>query len=177
MKTLPINNPEALIPFLTKPSHQLFYAMGLKTGFRVSELLSLKVKDVFYSTGELRSLVTVERRNMKGKNKSRSVPLSEQSRKFIKEHSKVDLNYLERPLFDFGRIAANLFLDKARKRAGIEQRIACHSMRKTFAAKVYSLSGCDLTVTQKAMGHASINSTIQYLEVDQDKLNKVFENL
>ena len=163
MKTLPISTPESLLPHFSKPTHRLFYALGLKTGFRVSELLSLRVRDVFHPSGEVLSLVTVERRNMKGKRSSRSVPLSAQSKEFIRTQATPDLSSPDAHLFQFGRRAANLFLDVARIKAGSETRVACHSMRKTFAKRVFDVSGRDLTITQKLMGHSSINSTVQYL--------------
>lgn len=47
---------------------------GIYTGFRITELLSLRLRDV-YQHQEVLSRVTVPRRNMKGKHASRSVPL------------------------------------------------------------------------------------------------------
>jgi excisionase family DNA binding protein len=42
-------------------------------------------------------------------------------------------------------------------------KIATHSMRKTFADRVYEKLGRDIFRTQKALGHRNINSTVQYL--------------
>ena len=178
MKTQAINNPLELLPYLKNPLHRIFYVLGLKTGFRVSELLSLEVRDVYLSTGEVRLNITVERKNMKGQTVSRTVPLSPTSRDLIKAQGIPErFNFEQSKLFPFKRIAAHRFLDKARRDAGWEQRVACHSMRKTFAARVFELSDKDLHVTQKALGHASIDSTIRYLEVDQEKLMEVFDKL
>jgi site-specific recombinase XerD len=47
--------------------------------------------------------------------------------------------------------------------AGISGKLGTHAMRKTFASRVYELLGHDLVKTQRALGHASINSTVAYL--------------
>lgn len=43
-------------------------------------------------------------------------------------------------------------------------RLGTHSLRKTFARKVFVLSGHDLQVTRAALGHTSICVTERYLE-------------
>lgn len=139
--------------------------------------MSLRVCDVFNSDGSVKPSITVERRNMKGRDRSRTVALSEASRNFVASQHCPQMSFYNAKLFDFGRRAANQFLNVARIKAGVPNRVACHSMRKTFAKRVFELSGKDLTITQKLMGHKSINSTIQYLEVDQDRINEVVEAL
>ena len=51
------------------------FLLGCKTGFRISELLSLRVKDV-WKYGKIVKRVTVRRKNMKKKVESRSVVLA-----------------------------------------------------------------------------------------------------
>ncbi len=49
--------------------------------------------------------------------------------------------------------------------------LGTHMMRKTFANRLYERLGRDLFKTQKALGHQNVNSTVQYLHVDQDEIN------
>jgi integrase len=42
-------------------------------------------------------------------------------------------------------------------------KLGMHAMRKTFRNCVYDLLKHDLVKTQRAMGHANVNSTVQYL--------------
>lgn len=177
MKTQAIHSPEALIPYL-KPIYQRLYALGLKTGFRISELLSLRVCDVYLPSGKVKHYISVERKNMKGKSRSRTVPLSEASRLFIESFGAPEnLSFYQAHLFPFHYTTVNRALETARKEAGIDRRVSSHAMRKTFAKRVFELSKGDLHVCQKALGHTQITSTMQYLEVDQDKLDLVFQQL
>ena len=46
---------------------------------------------------------------------------------------------------------------------------SAHSLRHTFACRVYSATG-DLQVTQQALGHSSIASTVIYAKVDKARV-------
>ena len=56
--------------------------MAIKSGYRVSELLSIKVGDVFQH-GQFRTHVVVEAKNMKGKKKSRAVVIHSAAKEAI----------------------------------------------------------------------------------------------
>lgn len=56
------------------------FAVGLNTGFRISELLSLTVGDVVTQNGEITKFVSVRRANMKG---GKAAPLEEDMPPFI----------------------------------------------------------------------------------------------
>jgi integrase len=43
-------------------------------------------------------------------------------------------------------------------------------MRKTYAKNIYHQLNHDLVDTQKALGHASIASTVRYLDADDDRI-------
>ncbi len=149
------------------------FALGLATGFRVSELLSLTREDVWHNSAPKGS-VAVRRANMKGKAASRSVPLSQGAKEAI-------LNYFEQfdnsfdensRLFPFTRQHAARILAHAYKAAGLGEGYSTHSMRKTFAKRVYEKLGRNLVNTQRAMGHKSVNSTVAYLAVDQEAIDR-----
>jgi integrase len=54
--------------------NKALFMRGLKTGYRITELLSLRVGDVYQHEKGI-DRVTVQRRNMKGKMRSRTVIL------------------------------------------------------------------------------------------------------
>ena len=162
---------------------QSLFILGIKTGFRISELLSLKVKDVMQN-GEILDRVTVHKNNMKGKARSRSVILHPEAKALLKKYLN-EVGYgPERDLFvshktkeALSRIQAYKILKQAYLDAGLTEdkgTLATHSMRKTFANKVYENLGRDILKTGKALGHVGgymYKNTELYLEVNQDEVD------
>ena len=67
------------------PRDRCLFVVGCLTGFRVSELLSLRLCDVCFPDGTIRKEVTVARKNIKRKRKSRAVCLPEPARAAVRE--------------------------------------------------------------------------------------------
>lgn len=63
-----------------------YFCLSLNTGFRVSEILSLKVGDVFDRLGNVTKFVSIQKMNMKGKKKGRSVVVSDVLRERLVEY-------------------------------------------------------------------------------------------
>jgi len=73
-------------------------------------------------------------------------------------------------------------LSKAARKLGITSKIGTHSMRKTFANRVYQnlldKSNADaLRIVQAGLGHENINNTIKYLSFREDELNKTINEV
>ena len=51
-----------------------------------------------------------------------------------------------------------------------------HSPRKTFAKMVYQKSGNDLMVTQRALQHTNIQTTLAYLDTLSDEVTRAMLN-
>jgi site-specific recombinase XerC len=49
---------------------------------------------------------------------------------------------------------------------------SAHSLRHSFATRIYGETG-DLQLTQAALGHASVNSTVIYAKLDRARLRAV----
>jgi integrase len=154
------------------------FTLGWNSGFRVSELLSLTVGDVLQHR-EIVDRVTVQRRATKGKRESRTVVLNGRAqtalRRWLGEMGDVSPGT---PLFPsrkgdgaISRVQAHRVLKAAVGANELQGKIASHSMRKTFAEKVYDKLDGDLPKLQKALGHASINSTISYLSFKQEDVD------
>ena len=154
------------------------FMLGCYSGFRVSELLSLKVGDVV-EYGGIVSQVTVQRRNMKGSGSGRSVALNPKARealmRWLVELGEVSCSA---PLFPsrkgdrpISRVQAHRILKEAAAVNQIGGKVSTHSMRKSFAQRVHKAVDGDLMKTQRALGHKSINSTVQYLSFDQQDVD------
>jgi site-specific recombinase XerD len=59
---------------------------------------------------------------------------------------------------------------QAAKQAGAAERVATHSLRKTFAQSIYASTDHDIIVTQRALGHRSIQTTARYLDASEPEV-------
>lgn len=172
MKALAMSETDqsAMLSALPYP-YNLLFLLGTKTGLRISELLSLKMSDLYNDQCQVTKTLYVSKQHVKGKKMSRYIPLNDKTRSEIMSLARISKR--DDLLFPLSRLTVYRTFERTRKCLGIETRLATHGMRKTFAKKVYELSGRNLILTQKSLGHSSINSTIRYLEVDIDELNSV----
>lgn len=159
------------------------FLLGIKAGFRISELLSLQAGDLLRA-GRMVDRVTVARRHMKKKIEGRTVLLHPEAKKALAEW--IDEMETSQPVVDgtfvflsrkgdnkpVSRIHAWRVLHKAFESKELGGKLGTHSMRKTFANKVYEALGFDLIKTQKALGHKNINSTAQYLSFREEDIDR-----
>ncbi len=172
------------------PRNRAVFVLGVKTGFRISEILSLKVGDVVDQNRTIAGEIEVKRQNMKKKQESRSVPvhpeLLEELEKYADWLESKNLLLRSRPLFPAN---GNRFLTRQEywavmKRAamlvGVHGRgISTHTMRKTFAERVHVhfmeavLKGEKVDVlrsTQETLGHKDPESTTHYLRENKKRV-------
>lgn len=145
------------------------------TGIRVTELISLDIKDVNLSVGFIRCI---------GKGKERIVPLYKTAVKALATY----INEVRAQLLDEPRQQA-LFVNMNGERmsrqgfwkivkyyqekAGISKDITPHTLRHSFAAHLLE-NGADLKSIQEMLGHADISSTQIYTQVVNQKLRDVY---
>jgi integrase len=161
-----------------KRDRALFF-LGIKSGFRISELLSLRIRDV-YQYGAIVDRVTVQRRNIKRKVEGRTVPIHPDAKAALSEWI-AELGTVAPETFVFlsrkgvnraiGRVQAYRILEEAYDTNGLAGKLGTHSMRKTFADPVYEKLGRDLVRTQRALGHRNINSTVSYLSFREEEID------
>lgn len=156
------------------------------TGFRISEILSLKVGSVLRN-GAIVSKIGVAPRNMKGGyGRTRWIPVLPELQRALCSY----LAWLRRrfelspdmPLFisregdksgnlrPLTRESARRIMHAAFAAAAIENdgRLGTHTLRKTWARKVYKNSGNDIMILKAALNHSDISVTQKYLEADED---------
>jgi len=148
--------------------------LALQTGLRRSEICSLAVDDVEFSTRATVGRVRVR----KGKGgKERSVTLNDAAQKALKEylavrpgdtgHQEIFLNNRRKPC-DPAIISA--VFKKYMEKAGIKGA-SFHSLRHTFAT--HSLrKGTNIIVIQEALGHKSLTTTQKYLHFLEEMMDR-----
>ena len=168
--------------------------MGLNTGFRISELLSLRIGQVLHR-GYVLERVRVERANIKGKREGRDVALNREARQALAEWIPVLIGWRGAgdDVFLFqsnkgGRITrrqASRIMSGLAARLGWPPRIGTHSLRKTFAGDVYEWAMRNWTPSQenpirvvmRALGHSSVAVTEAYLGLDMAQVDKAVMSL
>lgn len=158
------------------------FLLGVKSGFRISEILSLALGDIVQA-GRIVERVTVQRRNMKKKVEGRTVLLHPEARDALTAWiiRLREAGYMTADAYVFqsrkggnrpiGRVQAYKILREAYEANEMGGKLGTHSMRKTFANRVYDRLGRDLVKTQRALGHRNINSTVQYLSFREEDID------
>ena len=154
------------------------FMLGVSTGGRISELLSLTVGDVWQNRRAVTDLL-FDRSIVKGGEISRAVPVNSDGRRAISDliawhEEKYNTIAPSRPLFPsrnkngsvaMNRQTAHEMLKKAFLDAGLNGKLATHSLRKSFAQRVYEESG-DIYLVQELLGHRNVSTTQKYIGVN-----------
>lgn len=145
-------------------------------GLRVSELVSLDIKDVDLK----RCIIRVTRKN----NKIQELPypdditdcLETYMKYRIELNKKFDTARSKNPLFLSQRNtrisdqSVRVLLKKYCTRLGITD-ISCHTFRRTCLSTFYNITK-DIRLTAKIGGHSVATATKYYVDVDQERLRK-----
>jgi integrase/recombinase XerD len=143
------------------------------SGLRVSELVNLKISNVYFNDGFMRIL---------GKgSKERLVPLGGISAKRISEYIKQirihtdvkkgaeDFVFLNRRGNPLSRVMIFNIVKQSAVKAGLKKSISPHTLRHSFATELIQ-RGADLRAVQDMLGHESITTTEIYTHLDRDYL-------
>jgi integrase len=145
------------------------FVLGVLSGFRISELSSLRVGDVLQYGGVVER-VTVQRRHMKRKIEGRTVVLHPEARHalalWVMQLQARGLGDPKTYVFrsqkgvncPMTRRQAWEILHEAAVTNELPGKLGTHCMRKTFADRIYERSGRDLIATKHALGHKHVNS-------------------
>ena len=167
---------------LSKPEGERNRAM-LETlyscGLRVSELINLKLSDLFFEEGFVK---------VTGKgNKQRFVPIGESTEKYIvfykeliRSHLQIhkgheDTLFLNRRGRQLTRAMVFTIIKDLAVKIGLNKTISPHTFRHSFATHLLE-NGADLRSIQLMLGHESITTTEVYMHLDRKFLTEVINN-
>jgi integrase/recombinase XerD len=145
-------------------------------GLRVSELVSLKISDLFFEEGFVK---------ITGKgNKQRFVPIGyvtqkfiETYRKLVRSHLKIekgfeDTLFLNRRGKQLTRAMIFTIIKDLATKINLNKTISPHTLRHSFATHLLE-NGADLRSIQLMLGHESITTTEIYVHLDRKHLNQI----
>lgn len=143
-------------------------------GLRVSELVNLKLSDLFIDEKFVRVI---------GKgNKERLVPISQKAIDEIKlwfidrnlmniKPGEQDYVFLNRRGAHLTRTMILIMIKKYAKEAGLKKTISPHTLRHSFATALLK-GGADLRAIQEMLGHEDIGTTEIYTHMETSDLRK-----
>ena len=167
--------------------NQGLFVLGVSTGGRISELLSLKIGDV-YQNGKPVSDLLFDKSIVKGGEVSRAVPVNVNGRDAIEGLIRWHTDHYgdiapSRPLFPsrqgnkaMDRRMAHAVLKSAFEAAGLNGKLATHSMRKSFAQRLYEQTN-DIYAVQEMLGHKNVATTQKYLGVNYASVRDAVEKM
>ncbi len=153
---------------------ELLFACGL----RVSELVNLRISDLFFEEGLIRIIG-------KGK-KYRFVPIDTDTISYITTYvssirtqlsikkEDVDIVFLNRRGGKLTRAMIFTIVKNISKQIGIQKNVSPHSFRHSFATSLLE-NGADIRMIQIMLGHESILTTEIYTHISREKLKIVVD--
>ncbi|MDQ8012739.1 MAG: site-specific tyrosine recombinase XerD [Flavobacterium nitrogenifigens] len=148
-------------------------------GLRVSELISLKISDLFFDEGFIK---------ITGKgNKERFVPIGSLTQKYIEIYKNAvrsnlivkkgaeDTLFLNRRGNQLTRAMVFTIIKDLAQKMGLKKSISPHTLRHSFATHLLE-NGADLRSIQLMLGHESITTTEIYVHLDRSFLKEVMHS-
>lgn len=151
------------------------------SGLRVSELVELKLGNIYFDIGFLRVV---------GKgNKERLVPIGRDAMKYLKiyieelrgkpPHKPAKKGFethtfLNRNGSKLTRVMIFTIIKNLANAMGLKKTISPHTFRHSFATHLVE-GGADLRAVQEMLGHESITTTEIYTHLDRDYLKQVIK--
>ena len=150
--------------------------MAYATGMRVTEIISLNVDDVNFSTSSV---------TCKGENKQRIIPLGKLALDALDEYlTKARPNLIrnenETALFvnvngkRLTRQGVWKIIKFYKEQAHITKEITPHVLRHSFATHLLQ-NGADLKSIQTMLGHSDISSTQVYMQFQDESIKKIYK--
>jgi len=158
----------------------ILFLIGITTGYRAGDLVDLKVRDAkeaircgyfLIEEGKKFNSKNIRKKNRKPRQTEILPRVAKELKNYIKDKRDYEFLFPSRKGGAIGVQAISNILKDAGKYFGIEG-ITAHSMRKTYAYKIYMDSGKDVVAVKELLGHSSIEETKLYLGLDQEKYHE-----
>jgi integrase len=154
--------------------------LGVRSGLRISELLSLRVSDAVAGATP-RDRIYLKRKNSKGRHQGASIILLPQAAAAITKWLSVRGTVApddwlfpsqKRTHLPLDRKSAWVFLHRAFIHTGVSGMAGSHCLRKSYCRNVYTALRGDIFRLSVAMRHTSPLTTISYLSFRQEEIDR-----
>ena len=156
----------------------LMFMVGISSALRISDILELKVNDI-WDGKKVKEFIEINERKT---GKYKRFPITKNLTKAIKEYMK---EYPEKTQDDYlftsrkgknkpiSRQYAATVLNEACDMVGIKERFGTHGMRKTWGYWAFK-KGISLDYICIALNHSSVAETKRYLGIMQEDLDNLY---
>ena len=201
MRSLPLDKVAALVPELPA-KYAAICAIGVTTGCRITEILSLRRFDLLTCDGKLKERIAflklkTKKKNENGKEQAKTPQLTHRKLSIPRAYRPFILRHLrdeERRGYDrpddlvfrgtLGRALSRLTVYRF-FRARLGEGYGTHWMRKTFAQELFRYfverNRSDpmraLELTRRALGHAQLDTTVKYLGITDAAIEEAQERI
>lgn len=162
--------------YITPHRNKTMITLLLNSGLRLSEMTSLKWKDINLMNGQLK---VVEGKGAKDRvlwiDENTIEALSEWKERQFEEWGKSELVFTTRTLNKLDGKAVRKMIKTYTGKAGIEKDISTHSLRHTFASDLLRETK-NIRIVQKALGHSNIATTQIYTHIVDDELEEALKS-
>lgn len=146
----------------------LLFVFGINTGLRISDLLALKVRDVF--DGEkVKEFLYIEEDDVIGYFINNAVKYEIEN--YFAQHDFKMEDYLfksKKDLKPITRQQAYRIINNAAKEVGVIGKVGTHTLRKTFGYHAYR-KGIAISILMSIYHHHSSAETLRYIGIDKDE--------
>lgn len=158
------------------PKYAMLFKFGINTGLRISDILPIKVNDIFTEDKKFKEHLILKEIKTK---KEKKIKLNEILRKMLLKY--VNENNLKSNDFIFysqkgghlGRIQVYRVFNEAAHAVGIEN-FGTHSLRKTWGYWTYKMSKYNIGLIMDTLNHSSESITLRYIGVNQDQKDELY---
>lgn len=139
-------------------------------GLRVSELVNLKISDIFPKEAYIRIIGKGNKERLVpiGRTALKHIELYKQSVRHLIEVTKgeEDILFLNRRGSRLTRVMVFTIIKTLAQKCGVKKTISPHTFRHSFATHLVE-GGADLRAVQEMLGHESITTTEIYTHIDR----------
>lgn len=154
--------------------------MGAHTALRISDLLRLKWADVYdEERTEFRAHVTITEKKT---GKTKTIALNKHvldALRMLFPHRRGEFIFASNRKSGkaISRVQAWRIIHEAVQEMRITGKIACHSLRKTWGFHACRSGKVPLAIIVRIYNHANFTTTLRYLGIEQDDLDKAYLEL
>lgn len=158
------------------PKYALIFKLGINTGLRISDIIPLRVRDIFNEDMEFKEYLILKEKKTA---KQRKIKLNETLRSCIRKYVKSQQLDLDSYFFQsqkggyLGRIQIYRVLKESASAVGIEN-FGTHSLRKTWGYWTYKMSKYNIGLIMDTFNHSSPGITLRYIGINQDQKDELY---